>query len=130
MYRPFQKERSSRLSHIASVFLNICICVCEIFYGCSVWYVVCNCLCLTIHHRVVFPSHSLYSLQSQTCSLLCKEKRQKTFFHNDSDKCSPTPTPTLNESIHSKLSRKRLRGGTGWGGRNIISAKQENNQGR
>lgn len=63
----------------------------------------------------LFSSRFLCSLQSQTCSLFCGETFLKSlwqvfffsffFFFK------------LNESIHNKLSRKRLRGGAGGGGK-------------
>lgn len=80
------------------------VCVCVISFMCCVWYVVCNCLCLTIHHRAVFLTLSLLSSVTNLFSLL-----QENFFQNHSDKCFFFFK--LNESIHNKLSRKRLRGG-------------------
>lgn len=65
-----------------NMLLSVCLCV---WYLYAVWYVVCNCQCLTIHHRAVFP-HAFFTLFSHKPNffkllLFCWEKREKkTFF--------------------------------------------------
>lgn len=82
VYRLFQKERNSPLSRFASE-LNVweyiveCVFVCDFCAVCAVWYVVCNCLCLTIHHRTVFLMLSLLSSVTNFFSLLLGAKREE-----------------------------------------------------
>lgn len=71
------------------MFVCVCVHVYDIVYVHSVWYVVCNCLRLTIHHRDG-GFHIFFTLSSQeTCSLFCSEKRGKLFrfSKNAFDKC-------------------------------------------
>lgn len=96
------------------IYCWVCVCVCDIFYVHSVWYVVYNCLCLTIHHRAVFLTLSLLSSVTNLFSLLAGRKSRKLFF-----KITLTSVFFFffkpNKCTHNKLSRKRLHGG--WRGR-------------
>lgn len=106
-----RKKRNSRLSHIASVF-NIyayiveCVCVCVKSSPCSVCYVACNCLRLTIHHRAVFLTLSL--LSSVTNLFSPQPGEEKTFFKIALTSVFIPFSCKLNECIHNKLSRKRF----------------------
>lgn len=74
---PFPERKKLKIiSHCQSLeHILSSECLCDIFYMHSVWHVVCNCLCLTIHHRVVFP-HTLFSPKLVLSSA---EKAKKTF---------------------------------------------------
>ena len=115
IYSLFQKEFKiislRQCLELACVYICVWECVwCEIFHVHSICYVVCNCLCCTIHHRVFFcPFSSVTNLFSLLQKKKTYFKMAVTSFFFFLLFCFPFSLYCiLNESMHEKLFRKRF----------------------